>query len=257
MGLFNGLKRAYAKHGSAWLAIAAVGGVIVEGVLAYRAGKRCGQHPEWTEKEKIMNCAGAAGAGVATVGAIAVGHRKDAGEIATLMSTQLLNEKNRQKWVKSATDIIGEENMKKIKQSMHPVNDIPVKTTDGTVLVIDDLTGAKWYMNELDLWKGIDRAHEIYHSRGYISHGEMIRTCGCPITFDGKRNPIPLSEDSEGNCLTGLSDDQIGYSTSKMWTDGYDSDWFSIYPVSCINDRGEEYFILETTMYPVANYKEY
>ena len=266
MGLFSGLKRAYAKHGGAWFAVAAVVGVVAEGVVAYRAGKRCGQHPEWTEKEKAMNIVAPVGIAVGTTVAIGAGQHKNAGEIATLMSTQLLNEKNRQKWVKNATDIIGEDNMKKIKESMRPVHDVPKVDDDGRMLVIDDYTGAKSYLTYEEIYKGIDKFHAKYHTDGFASHGYLLE-CLKMERFDGKNNPLPLTEDDEGNLfevttddgtVIRLSDEDIGYSVWKQNEEGFGSDWIDIWPVEHEDKTtGNVYVTIELGMYPVAGYKNY
>lgn len=258
MGLISRAKAAYTKHGAAGFTIAAIGFAIVEGIMAYRAGKRCGQHPEWTEKEKMMNVVAPVAAGAGTVVCIAASQHKNAGEIATLASSQLLNEKKRQQWIKKAEETLGKENIEKIKASMHPVKDEEVAPRpDGRILFIDDFTGARTYSTREEMLKAIDKFHAYYHTNQYAAYGKLLEY-GKFERFDGVNRAIPISEDDEGNPLDGLSDMDIGFSSCKQWNDGWETDWIDVWIVDHVDPKsGNEYCTIETGMYPVANFMNY
>lgn len=258
MGLFSGLKRAYAKHGAAGFAIAAGIGVVVEGVLAYRAGKRCGQHPEWTDKEKAKNVIAPIGTGIATVTCIGASQHKNAGQIATLMSTQLLNEKNRNKWMNAAEKTIGKENLEKIKESMHPVKDEEVKPrVDGKMLVIDGYSGARGYGTLEEIWEGINKFQNVYHTDGYVPYGKLLEFCHLE-RIDGETRILPFGEtDDEGVDLMGLSDMDIGYSSWYLGEMGYETDWIDIVPRIHTHADGSEYIVIEEDRAPIAQYESY
>lgn len=258
MGLFSSLRRTCSKYGSGALVV----GALVSGasaiVLSYRAGKRAAQHPEWDTKEKAMNCIATGVAGGISAGCVIAGHSADSGKIATLMATQLLDEKKRQKFMKTAEEKIGKENIEKIKASMHPVKDEEVKPrSDGKILFIDDFTGAKTYSTCEQMWKAIDKFHQFYHTNQYAPYGKLLEYGGFE-RFDGVTNCIPITEDSEGNPLEGLSDMDIGFSSCKQWVDGYETDWIDVYIIDHVDPKtGNGFCTLEVSMYPVANFMEY
>ena len=256
MGLLNSFKKAYNKHGGAWFAVGAITLTVVEGITAYRAGKRSGQHPEWDTKQKVLNVAGPVAVGAADVACIAAGQHKNAGQIATLVSSQILNEKKRQQWMKKATEVVGEENMNKIRESMHPVNDIP-NSNDGRFLYIDDFTGGKAFLTKQEWYEGVLEFQRLYAEQGYAAHGDLLKCCHFE-RFDGVTNPIPVTDDAEGNPLEALSDMDIGYNACKQWEDGWGTPWIDVRVEEAVNKQtGQIYYVQTTDMYPVANYMDF
>lgn len=257
MGLLNSFKKAYNKHGGAWFAVGAITLTVVEGITAYRAGKRSGQHPEWDTKQKVLNVAAPVAVGAADVACIAAGQHKNAGQIATLVSSQILNEKKRQQWMKKATEVVGEENMNKIRESMHPVNENDIRNYgDDIFLFIDDYTGAKTYSTIDDMRIAIDMFHEYYHREQCAAYGTWLEFAGFE-RFDGINNPVPVTCDIDGNAIAGLSDMKIGFNACRQWED-YNTDWIGIYIREHVNkETGQKYFTVDMDAYPMAKYDEY
>lgn len=258
MGLFSSVRRLASKYGSTALTIGTIVSGVTAVVLSYRAGKRAGQHPEWDTKEKVMNCVATGAAEAVSVGCAVAAHREDSGKIATLMATQLLDEKKRQKMMRTLEDKIGKENLDKIKASMHPIKDEEVEPReDGRLLVIDEFTQARGYGTIDEVWNGINKFQTMYHTDGYIAYGKLLEFCNLE-RIDGKNRILPYGEtDDEGVDLMGLSDMDIGYSSYYLGEMGYDTDWVDIIPTIHRSADGYEYILIVTDHYPIAQYETY
>lgn len=258
MGLFSSVRRLASKYGSTALTIGTIVSGVTAVVLSYRAGKRAGQHPEWDTKEKVMNCVATGAAEAVSVGCAVAAHREDSGKIATLMATQLLDEKKRQKMIRTLEDKIGKENLDKIKASMHPVKDEEVKPReDGRLLVIDHFSGAKGYGTIDEVWSGINKFQNMYQTDGYIPYGKLLKFCNLE-RIDGQKHVFPYGEtDDLGVDLMGLSDMEIGYSSYYLGEMGYETDWIDIVPEIHTNANGDKYILIVADHNPIAQYENY
>lgn len=257
MGLINSIKVAYNRHGSTTLTVIAAVGSVAGAVLAYNAGKRVGQNPKMTTKEKVLNVVPPVVAETVAITAGITAHATDAGKIAALATATLMDEKKRKKFMENAEKYIGKENLDKIKASMHPVDDIDniPQRTDGKILFVDDVTGARSWNTKEEMYKAIDNWHAYYHSNQFVSWGKMLEYGGFE-RFDGKTRPLPFTEDAYGTKTIDMSDDDIGFRTDIQWEEGYGTDWIDVRLLDRTTDKGTPYVLLDPEWYPYAGFME-
>lgn len=263
MGFINNVKHLYNKHGSAALTAAAIGFSVASSITSYFAGKKAGQNPEMTLKEKALNVAvPVVTEGLAVTSAIA-SNSKSSGQIAALMATQVLNDKKRKENIKKATEIIGEENMNKIKESMNPVHDIPKQLPDGRMLTVDGYTGARGFGTIEDAWNGINQFQALYYKEGFAAYGKLLEFCNLE-RFDGEHTRLPFTvvlspiEEEENVCLASeLSDMDIGYSSYYLNDCGYESSWIDITPSIHTDVNGNQYILIECDHDPIVYFEQF
>lgn len=249
--MFKKLVSIYNKHGAATCTVISGCLTAVSGVWAYRAGKRAGQHPEWTTEQKVMNVVGPAATGVGAVVFAVCAQKTNMAHIAALGIDNVMNEKKRQKLVQKATDVLGEENINRIKQSMHPEpkeEEMPPIGTEQFVF-IDDFTGGRTLDSVEGMLRKIYRFQEMLHSTYIVTLGDWLELGG----FDRyKKGELPLTEDCEMESLKDLSDDDLGWSMDKI-LEYIGNDWMDIQLIECKKENGLVYYIIEFQMEPTAS----
>ena len=250
------VSRGYQKYGAAGFALGAVGFVVVEGFTAYNAGKRAGQNPDMTVKEKAINIAAPVAAGAAAIGCIAMSEHKNAGQIATLVSANVFNEKKRKKLMENVENFVGKENMEEFKKSLHPVKseDIPKDLKAGEYIFVDDYTGAKTKDTLINMMEARNIWQKMYRANGFASYGSWLEFAGFQRFSKGS---LPVSEDFDGNDLSNLGDEDIGFLSDMFYDAGYETDWIDINFVENKTDDGQIYYVVEFSCEPSAAYMNY
>lgn len=248
--MFKKIVKEWNAHGAACCTVLSVGFTVIEGVWAYRAGKRAGQHPEWTTEEKIMNVVGPAATGAGAIVFAVCAQKTNMAHIATLAAENVMNEKKRQKFIKKAEEVVGKENIDKIKQSMHPEpkkEEIPIGTNE--YLFIDDTTGAKTVDTIENMYENINRFQMKLHTQPYVTLGDWLEIGG----FEHfKKGSLPITEDCELSSLEDKGDDDLGWCVDKLW-EYLDRGWMSIYLVPCTREDGSTYYIIDFEVPPTVS----
>ena len=256
--MFKKIVNAWNAHGAATCTALSIGCVVVEGVWAYRAGKRAGQHPEWTTEEKIMNAVGPAATGAGAIVFAVCAQRKNMANLAMLAAEKVMDEKKRQKWLKNAKECIGEENLNKIKQSMHPepkkeemqeAETKSEKVGQEMFVFVDDTTGAK----TIDTVEGM--LHKINSFQARL-HSEYIVTLGEWLAIGGferfKKGELPLTADAELEELGKLSDDDLGWCMDTVY-EFLGTGWMDVHLIECKNEQGQLYYLVEFEVPPLVS----
>lgn len=245
----------YNKYGAAGFTCAAIVAVVVEGVTAYRAGKKIGQNPNMDTKDKILTVLPAAGSGIVAASCAIASQSKNAGQISALVSQTILDKKKSKATMEKVEEFIGKDNMDKFKASFHPDVEIePMKIDVGEFLFVDDQTGARVVRTLEEMQEARYQFMMEYMRNGTISHGRWLEIAG--FNRFGKGD-LPQTFDCEGKGLLDLSDEDVGYSVTKFLEYGYETGAFDIDFVRCVNSNDEEYYLVDFKEQFSADYLNY
>lgn len=236
------VSRAYNKYGAAGFTCAAIVCVAVEGITAYRAGKKIGQNPDMNTKDKLLTVLPAIGSGFGAAACAIASQSKNAGQISALVSQTILDKKKSKATMEKVEEFIGKDNMDKFKASFHPDVEVPMTIDVGQFLFVDDQTGAR---RVATLEEMMQARHEFllkYMHEGHATHGDWLDIAGFQRFGKGE---LPITCDEEGVSCINLSDEDVGYSVDRLLEYGYESGVFDIDFVRCINEKDEEFYLVD------------
>lgn len=244
----------YNSYGAAAFAGGALILIAVEGVTAYNAGKKVGQNPEMSRKDKMWTIAPAVISGVGAAACIVGSQAKNAGTIAAMSTPYISSEEKRKEIKEKAEKYIGKENVEKIKRGFKPYPDEKKETEilnpmaelkEGEFFVVDDISGNSATMTLEEIYKRLEEVHKRYLVQGgYLSWNDYFETMGFEKIVDPKK--MPVSEDDFGDSVKNLTGEDIGWSSMILSESGYEYDWIDFNVVKRINPvTNKESYLIE------------
>ena len=253
----------YNSYGSALFAGGAVALIVVEGVTAYNAGKKIGQNPNMSKKDKAWTLASTFLSGAAAIGCVAASQAKNVGPIATMSAHYVSSEEKRNEIKEKAEKYIGKENVEKIKRGFKPYPDEKKETEisnpieelkEGEFFVVDDISGNSATMTLEEIYKKLEEVHKRYLVQGgYLSWNDYFETMGFEKIVDPKK--MPVSEDDFGDSVKNLTGEDVGWSSMILSESGYEYDWIDFNVVKRINPvTNKESYLIECLTPASAHY---
>lgn len=215
----------YNNYGAAGFAFGAVTLIVVEGVTAYNAGKKVGQNPNMSTKDKMWTIAPAVLSGAGAAACVIGSQAKNAGTIAAMSTSYISNENKRKEFKEKAEKYIGKENLEKIQRGFKPYpeeNEIELKEDE--FMVVDDISGDKVAMTLDEIYRRLNEVNRRYRVQGgYLSWNDYFEIMGfTPIEDPSK---MPVTEDDFGEGVKGYTGEDIGWSSAVLSECQYEDDW--------------------------------
>lgn len=186
--LFTAARIGWNKYGSGVLTGGAMVAVPLVGYTSFQAGKKVGENPGMTTKEKLLTSSKAIAIGIVAEAMIGGAHMKDMSTIGALAAANLMNEKKRRESIAKtkslAKDVLGEEKYNELENAVKKkkiFNDDKSEADEKKIselfdaankqefLVIDDFLGYEVIMPLHDIYATIDNERYQYAENGYIS----------------------------------------------------------------------------------------
>ena len=248
---FGGVNKHFHQYGRNYLTAGAVIFAGVEGVLAYKAGKKEGQDPSKTPQEWFKRIAGAAGSFALSATCAITGNAKAGEQIALLVAGNMLDKKKRQEFVNEVKETIGEEALDDIKKKIH--GNVVIKEEEkvsGKVLIVDDVSGARNWSTKEEFFEKLLCLNENYMSpwsRGYLSHREVLEKLG----WSKESIPTdPIYTESDG---TQVRIDDIGYNSYTLAED-YEMTMINARLIEGNDGNNNKYYLVDWIVDPWVGY---
>lgn len=241
LNLFCKAKKLYDDYGTYGIVAGICVGIVGTGVLSYKAGKRAGEHPNMSAKDKVFNVAGAVVCGVTTIVGTIFLNKDHLSKEAGLVRMLMFDEKKQEAFVNTTKKIVGEETFYEIRNAMHPT--VPTEADlaaldEGQVLFLDDYTGIKFKATPAQVVEAEYRVNMLLQRRGYVSVYDYLDALQIGIEEE------PYMKDYK----------ELGWTAVAEHLPEYGYDWIEFAHKDMKSSDGTPYVLIDCLTDPHANY---